>query len=268
MARRKEFDAFQREYLAWWQHTLTLPIRQDGHVAASAFELDLDHLIDYVRSVASEGAAGSTKYDYPLVALHYLADLGQVQSQLAGASLDAVERHTYVTYLSTLTSLLTHLGSLPVPPEGHLGFRSAALKAFGFLVDEYGFEIVKSSPISLRFATESLFVDLSHSPQNPAGSVSINRNLPNDDVGADLVLDDFAYVDRGDVMFDYGEFDLRERSDLARFLTAAAAMIRRRGSLLLTGDPAAFHQLRIKAGERERAYIELMERQQSDSSQA
>ena len=74
-------------------------------------------------------------------------------------------------------------------------------------------------------------------------------------------LDDFAYVAGLGILFDYESFDLLDATGIAKFLQTAALLVRVNGSSLLRGDAKAFREFQSKADERERFYIEMMERQ-------
>ncbi len=78
-----------------------------------------------------------------------------------------------------------------------------------------------------------------------------------------FILDDFAYADGLGVLFDYQSFNFYDSADVERFLQTAAGLIRRHGGALLSGDVRAFGKFQSIADERERSYIEKMERQHS-----
>lgn len=259
----ERFDVFGQEYAAWHNQTQALPIRRDRRSAKGTFELDLDHLIDYVQPIMAAAAEGSNQFDYPKVAGEYIHDLDQLQVELERATLVDSERHAYFDYLCLCRCMLDNLSSLPVPPEGHLGFRGNALRYFRFLIDEYTFEEAGSSPIAVRFVTDAMFVDVSHSPEFPMNSILIGRRTSEETPTCGFILDDFAYVAGLGVVFDYDQFDLQDSAGIAKFLETAASLVRIHGSSVLSGDAKGFREFQKKADERERSYIEKMERQQS-----
>ncbi len=259
-----QFDAFGHEYTAWHSHTEALPFRRDRDLPKSAFELGLDHLIDYAQPILAAAAKRSTQFDYPKVASEYLHDLDRIEVELESASLDDSDRQAYFEYLTECRRLLSNLGSLPIPPEGYLGFCGSAFHAFRFLVDEYGFKVTGTSPISVRYTTEALVVSLCHSPECPMNGILVERRAGDETPTSGLILDDFAYVAGLGVLFDYERFDLLDSAGIANFLQTAASLVRRHGGSLLSGDAEAFREFQRKADEREHSYIEMMERQQSD----
>src|SRR2546426_11542564 len=119
MTIEEQFELFKREYDAWHRHTQTLPMRLDrGLATRGAFEVDLDHIIDYVQPILAAAAERSTQFDYPKVASEYLHDLDQIQAELESTPLGDSEQQAYFEYLSQCRRLLGNLGLLPVPPEG------------------------------------------------------------------------------------------------------------------------------------------------------
>jgi hypothetical protein len=252
------FQTFRRTFERWAAHTAALPLSLGS--PESPFELDLDHLIGYVSPIAIDAAEGSTQYDYPNVAAEYLDDINQIRSEFEQARLTEAARHTYATYLDEFSHLLTELAALPMPAEGHLGFRGAALRAFNFLIAEYGFEVTESSPITVTFTYKRMRVCLTHSPQYPPGTVDVGLNSSDGGSECAFVLDDFDYVTSGHIVFDYDVFDLSNPKGIERFLQAAASLIRSSGNALLKGDMQAWRDFQKRADERDRAYTRMMER--------
>ena len=256
----EQFEVFGRAYTAWQSHTQALPFRRNRALPRGAFELDLDHLIDYVQPIMAAAAECSTKFDYAKVVGEYLHDLELTKAKLESTQPGESDRRAYVEYLTECRNVLSKLGSLPVPPEGHLGFRRSALQTFRFLIDEYGFKVAETSPISVRYTTTAMFADLSHSPECPMNSILVGKRSDDDTSTSGFILDDFAYVAGLGVLFDYERFDLLDSTGIAKFLETAASFVRGQGSLLLSGDTKAFREFQSKADERERSYIEMMER--------
>lgn len=266
MTAEEQFDLFRREYDLWHRQTQALPLRLDRRLAGrDTFEIDLDHLIDYVQPIFAAAIRRSTQFDYPKVANEYLHDLNQIREELDSASFGDADRKAYSEYLMEFHNLLSQLGSLPVPSEGHLGFRKQALQAFRFLIDEYGFAISDTSPIAVRFTARSIFVNLSHSPECPMDSVLIGKT-DNEELNSSFILDDFAYVAGLGLLFDYGRYDLQDPHGIADFLRTAATLIHHYGDSLLKGSAEAFSEFQGKADERERSYIGMMEGQHSGQS--
>jgi hypothetical protein len=258
----ERFELFSRAYKAWQAHTEALPLRRDRNLPKGAFELDLDHLIDYLRPVLAAASGRSTQFDYPKVAGEYLRDLNQIEAELHSASISNADRQDYAEYLAEFQQLLRSLGSLPVPLEGHLGFRKHSLQSFQFLIDEYGFEVAETSPITVRFTTDAMFVRLSYSPDCPMDTVLVGRRRIDEPLSG-FILDDFAYVAGLGVQFDYGRFDLRTSAGIVELLQTAADLVLRHGKSVLKGDQEAFREFQAMADERERSYVEMMERQHS-----
>lgn len=258
-----DFDVLGSEYEAWQKHTQALLSRRDRDKPTSRFELELDHLIDYLRPIFAAAAKRSTQFDYSRLAEQYLRDLDETGALLENAETGSADRRLYLGYLVECRGLLNLLGSLPVPSEGHLGFRRSALQAFHFLTEKYAFRAVETSPISVRYATEALFVDVSHSPQCPMNSIVVGKRIGHDTSPSGFILDDFAYAAGLGILFNYEQFDLLDPSSIAKFLQTASSVVLASGDLLLRGDEEAFREFQSKADEREQAFVEMMGRQAS-----
>ncbi len=198
----------------------------------NGFHLELDHFIDYLRPVLVGASENSTQLDYPKIAAEYLRDVNRLRTELESAALPEAEREAYSGYLIECKQLIEYLGSLPVPPEGHLGFRKHAVEAFQFLIDDYGYELLEAEPIEVRFASGKVSVKISYWPQTPQGSIDIQARDGGDRT-TEFFLDHFAFVAGLGLTFDYRRFDLRSPVGLSEFLRAAAALVRRHGDGVL-----------------------------------
>jgi hypothetical protein len=107
-----------------------------------------------------------------------------------------------------------------------------------------------------------MFVDLWHSPESPMNSILVGK-CETSTTG--FWLDDFAYAAGGGILFDYDSFNLMDPIGIAKFLHTAASLVRSHGRSLLNGDEEPFREFQSKADERERSYIEMMERKFNES---
>lgn len=260
-ASEDQFELFGQAYAAWKSQTQALPFRCNRTLPRGAFELDLDQLIDYLQPIMAAAADRSTKFDYAKVIGEYIHDLDLIKAELESASLGDPDRKAYLVYLTECRSLLGKLSSLPVAPEGYLGFRSSALHAFRFLISEHGFKVADTLPVRVLYTTGTMSVDLWHSPDCPMNSILVGKPKDSETSTSGFSLDDFAYVAGLGILFDYESFDLLDATGIAKFLQTAALLVRVNGSSLLRGDAKAFREFQSKADERERFYIEMMERQ-------
>jgi len=265
MATGEQFGAFIRGYKDWQALTQALPFQNDPNMVRGAFEISLDHLISFLRPVFAAAAQRSTKLDYPGVAAEYLGDLNRVKLELGNVSVPLADRRFYEQYLAALQGLIETLGSLPVPPEGHLGFRKHALHAFGFLTAEYAFATTAASPLTVLFEARAMFVKLSHSPDCPADGLLVGSRVDGAPTLSGFILDDFAYAAGLGVQFDYEQFDLLSRAGVADFLDMAAYLLRLQGDAVLRGDPEGLRAFQAMAEDRERSYVEMMERESGQS---
>lgn len=227
------FPSFRIEYEAWQALTRMLPFRGNQGTESDGFELLLGHLIDHLQLIFADAAKGSTKCDYPKLEGPNLDDLDRIHALLETEALDTVNRGTYLRYLAETRRLVHLLGSLPVSLEGYLGFRRSALSAFRFLTDEYGFSVSETSPISVRFESEALHFELSHSPDYPMLSLRVGRREIGGDSHIGFSLDDFYYATGMGIAFEYDSYDMLDSSGIEKFLCTAALIVRTRGHLLL-----------------------------------
>lgn len=257
----QQFDLFEKAYAEWQVRSAMMPFRHNRDQTIKAFELELDHLVDYLQPVLAAAAKHSTQFDYATVAAEYLTDLDRITVELQAASYTEADKEMYRIYLSESRSLINSMAALYVPLEGHLGFRRSALKAFKFLTDEYGFEVTNATPTSVSFRSAAVFVNLAYSPECPMNSILVGKRTEEaSDSG--LILDDFAYASGHGILFDYDRFGFNDSACIEEFLSTAASVLHQYVSLL-AGDDQAFGLLRSKGKERERVYVEMMERDHS-----
>ncbi len=112
---------------------------------------------------------------------------------------------------------------------------------------------------NVRFSSGKVSVNLTYWPESPEGSVEVEVREAGG-VNADFFLDDFGFAAGLGTVFDYGRFDLRAARGVSSFLQAAAALLRVQGDAVLRGDSAAVLALRTVAEERERVYVEALQR--------
>lgn len=264
MSQNGLFGEFSRAYKEWLNHTDALSLRHSPRLQDNGFELDLDHFIGYVRHILSRAHEHSTQLDYPKLAAEYLQDLDRLQKELDNTMLPKGEHEVYSNYILECRQMLKYLAQFPVSPEGHLQFRRHAIEAFQFLIDDYGYELIQTSPTDVCFRSGKMSVEISYWPQTPQGSINVQVNEDGAMTGQ-FFLDDFAFVDGLGPLFDYQSFDLHSPQGVGEFLRAAADLIHRCGEGLLKGERNAIQEFQKKAAERERLYVEMMEGRQSDA---
>lgn len=256
----ENFGSFRPEYEVWRRQTQTLPFRSEQNTSTSAFELELQHLIDHLQLVFADAAGGATKFDYPTLVGPNLHDLDKANALLENEAQNIADRRGYLQYLAQTRRLLTLLGSLPVQADGHLGFRRSALDAFLFLTEEYEFCVSETSPIRVLYVSNALFAEVCHAPEYPMLSIQIGRRTGDGKSTSSFSLDDFAYALGMGIVFEYDAYDLLDSFGVEKFLQTAANIVRRGGDLLLGGDAEALRVFEAKTADRERYFIAMMER--------
>lgn len=242
-----QFEAFERSYSRWLG--ITQPVAKTGDLWAQSLYVELDHVVTHIRTIATRARSRSTDTDYERIADVNISEIAALGSAVKNAaSLTNREKEEFTHYLEECGTVWQAIRILPVPVEGYLGFRRSVLSSFGFLENEFGFRMVASSPISVRYESQYLSIELLHSPQCPELSFSLSRL----DDGADYVLDDIAYRATGQCRFQYEQFNLCSADGTEQFVKAAAQVIRKYAGDILQAGPDSLQSLRLAAEERER----------------
>lgn len=270
------FIEFDRTYRRWAEVVETISTRgMDGLSAKvlqtnkvfdrnieSDLEIDVVHMIDDIRVLVSAIRESPTKFDYPKIACERLKDVEVASARIESAFLPAAEASAYREFIAVSRHLLDVMSSLPVPEEGHLGFRRAVLIDFDFLRADFGFNLVDSSPVSVQFVSDAVEVELQYSPQLP--ELTLEVVVPTVREWSPFRLDDFFYSAGLGLSFPYECFDLLTESGLAVFIDKIATFIKINAVSVLQGDQKASHSLAAKAREREEAYCSQMARREAD----
>jgi hypothetical protein len=245
---------FAESYARWLK--LARPTKNVENVLAPAhiFEVDLDHTVSDLVSVGRRTLEKPTQFDYSKIVPQYLEDIDRLEARLHTLSVPDRERNNYRTYLGDCRQVWERMKHLKIHPDGHLSFRGTVLRFFEFLQVDFHFLVVDATPIKVRFESESVYAELSYSPDAPMLSFMIGK------IGIDpngtFVLDDILYIANHEIAYDYSKFDLETEEGVIRFIGQAADLVRHNAEGLLRGDPNAFRLLEDMAAEREQRYIE------------
>jgi len=226
----------------------------DAQAPTYPIELALDHIASHLLAVGNDAAGSSTKIDWPKIVPENLADLDAVQTSLDSLAITEGQKAPFRSYISECRALWEQMRSLPVPPEGHLGFRKAALDYFQFL-EAYGFQVTESTPIRVRYQSATLFVELEYSLECPELTFSLG-NLPEGGGSHLFSLDDFLYAAGLGLSFNYGRFNLESRSGVKALLDWAAQFIKDHAQSVLRNESGSFQLILAKQNEREQALTE------------
>jgi hypothetical protein len=139
-----------------------------------------------------------------------------------------------------------------VPAEGHLGFRRYVFANFLFLEKRYGFQVIETTPIRVRYASSELFMDITHAPEAPELSLELGRLGTVEDNKPSFSLDDLTYWAGLGLRFDYARFDLESKDGLEGFVATAAQFLQQHADPILRNESSSFHSLLAKQAERER----------------
>jgi hypothetical protein len=255
-----EFDQFAESLNRW--RTLGRPIGNLDDAQAQTYEIDmeLDHVVSYLSSLGDRALRGDTQIDWASTVPSYLADLDKIETGLGATRISEIEKQRYQDYLTECRLVWERMRLLPVPREGHLGFRKAVLDEFRFLAEEFQFRVVRHSPINVRYESTALFVELTYSPDSPEISLAVGRLPRTGECEEAFYLDDITYM-AGLGSFDFEDLDLKTQHGVALFVKSAAEVVREHLGDVLRNDVNAFRLLRDMATERDKRYSDKMKRQ-------
>jgi hypothetical protein len=251
----REFsEAFQR-----WQWLLP-PIGdlRNPNSPTYPIELDLDHAVSSLASVGKRALEGDTRADWPAIVPEYLADLNAVERNVVAAAVPVERKRKYEAYISECRSVWQKISLLPVPADGHLGFRKYVLSNFRFLEELHEFHVTESSPIKVRYESNHVFVELNFSPRAPELTFEFGNLTKADKPPKSFSLDDLAYWAGVGLRFDYDRFQLDSSVNLAEFIESVARFVERHGWSVLSNNPHSRDFLAAKQAERERRIAEEM----------
>jgi hypothetical protein len=254
----REFsEAFER-----WRWLLP-PIGnlRDSKRLTYPIELDLDHEVSSLSGVGGDALRGNTKPDWQKIAPEYLANLNTIERNVDAAPIPEERKKKYRDYISECRLLWKKISLLPVPAEGHLGFRRCVLDNFSFLEKQYGFRVTETTPIRVCYASTELLVELTHAPGAPELSLGFGRLGKGEDQPPSFSLDDLMYWAGLGLRFDYARFNLESKDGLADFIASAAQILQQYAGPILRNEPSCFHTLLTKQAERERRLSDETESQ-------
>lgn len=243
------FREFSRTFEHWKWLVPPVGDLHDNERPTYGIELDLDHEMSALESVGSRALRGDTMPDWPAIVPKYLADLEAIVRRVESASIPEPDKEKYKTYIAECRAVWEKISFLPVPVDGHLGFRGRVLEEFQFLENPFHFRVVQTTPIMVRYESSELFVTLRYSPRAPYLSLELGR-LREDQPR--FSVDDLWHWAGLGLQFDYDRFDLESRNGLANFVAAIARFVQNHAALLLRNDSASFDCLIAKQAERER----------------
>jgi hypothetical protein len=252
-------DAF-REFSEAFQHWQWLlpPIGDLRNPNAPTYpiELDLDHELSSLASVGKRALEGDTKPDWPKIVPGYLAHLHAIERNVAAAAIPDERKRKYENYISECRSVWQKISRLPVPADGHLGFRKYVLSSFRFLEESHEFRVTETSPIKVRYESNQLFIELNYSPRAPELGFELGSLVNAKELPQSFSLDDLAYWAGFGLRFDYDHFQLDSPTGLAEFIVNVARFVEQHARPLLSNDLRSLDSLAAKQAERERRIAE------------
>jgi hypothetical protein len=247
-------DAFHEFSMAYqhWQW-LVPPIGDLRNTNAPTYqiELDLDHEVSSLASVGKRALEGDTQPDWQKIVPGYLADLSAIERSVAVAAIPDERKRMYEDYISECRAVWLKIGLLPVPADGHLGFRKYVLSSFRFLEELHGFRVTETSPIKVRYESNQLFIELKYSPRAPELGLDFGNLVKAEKPPKSFSLDDLAYWAGLGLRFDYSRFDLESRDGVEHFVGDIATFFKLNADSILSNDPNAFNSLFASQKERD-----------------
>jgi hypothetical protein len=262
------YEEFEMAYREWRAARPVLPSADESRTARYGFEIDMDHLASYLGSLSESAAAGSTKVDWQNVVAEYFEDLAPLEERLRSLVLPAELHSTYSEFLSRSRLLLEKIASLCVPAEGHLGFTASVLREFSFLESEYGFKLVESSPICVRYESDQVYMEMQY-VEDPTMIFTMGRLREPAVEEGQFWLDDVAFV-HGlglDFPLNLDRVDLKSREGVSLFIRDVAQFVRHRAHGLLSNAPDAWTALVSAQKKRDEEYAALMKERYGENQE-
>lgn len=224
----------------------TLPALRAGR-DADAFANDLFEAADDLRALGQYLLDGDTRVNYPARVRQEQELWDRLQLLLRARAPEDVRR--YQPVFDVAEQVLSIARDVEPPKEGHLGFLAIAREQFGFLQSEYGFAVAREEPVRIRFSSGVIFVELAWA-KHVSGSCSF---------GFESNPSRLFWID--DLLFLHGDERHRSLADelrldsgdaIEKWLGFLAAIFRRYGHDLLTGQPEMFERLSAAQEARDR----------------
>ncbi|HLJ29457.1 MAG TPA: hypothetical protein VKY85_22300 [Candidatus Angelobacter sp.] len=224
--------------------------RSLGTFANDVFEAtdDLLHLGRYI-------LAGNTRVNYP-ARIHQERELWrQLTDLLRKRSPEDQQRYAAIFGMAEQT--LRFAETFQPAKDGHLGILRIIRKHFGFLQTDYGFAIVKEEPIGIRFSSGEVFLELEWAKKHNSSC----------SFGAESSAEQPFWID--DLLFMYGDvrygtlpadLALHTEADVERWFTFLAGVFKQYGRDVLSNQPGIFDKLAKAQAERDREYVQKMNR--------
>jgi hypothetical protein len=207
--------------------------------------------VSHLSSVGADALRRNTKIDWPKIVPEYLADFDAIEREIEATPIPEERKQIYRDYISECRSVWEKMALLPVPAEGHLGFRKEVQSRFRFLEAGYNFQVTQATPIMVRYESPYSYVELYYSPNCPAIAFQLGR-LPQPKEGEVwFSLDDIAYWADLGLQFDYSQFDLESRQGIRDFVASAAGIIQHHADPVLRNNASAWESLAAKQVRRE-----------------
>jgi len=226
-----------------------------GSRYADAFANDLFEAVDDLIGLGHFILAGDTRVNYP-ARVHQDQELWKkLESVLLGRPPEDVQR--YQPIFDVARQILLIAQDVETPKEGHLGFLKIVREQFGFLQTDYGFAIVSEEPVSMRFSSGKVYIELAWA-KNFSSSCSFGCE-PNP--SAMFWIDDLLFL-YGDERYKSlpEELVLDSQNAIEQWVGFLADAFRRYGHELLSGRGGICNELTVAQEAKDREYIRENER--------
>jgi hypothetical protein len=151
--------------------------------------------------------------------------------------------------------MLKQLETVPLPTDGHLGVLKAIHDHFGFLRNQYHFEIADEQPMGIRFSSGAVYLKLEYS-KNPPLSCSFGSESEG---GKEFGIDDLLFM--------YGDGRYRElaqslvldtETDVEGWFRFIADVFKQYGRDVLSNQPGIFDRLFRAQTRRDAEFVAAM----------
>jgi len=227
----------------------------ERHRSASALANDVYEAASYWANLGRWVLDGNTAVDFPARAL----DEGELLRRLVELSKTRPleEQVRYAPTFTVAEELLAIVSSTVPTEEGHLRFLKIVGGLFRFVEESYGFKVVASQPILLRYSSGVVYLNLECS-KNTSISCSFGPEVnPHKSFWIDDLL--FMYSDARYRSIPQ-TIDLSTSKEVEEWFGFVAEILRQHGHSLFSDEPGIFDRLERAQDRRDTEYISEMDR--------
>jgi len=196
----------------------------------------------------------NTKVNYPERARGERELLAKLREILRNKSAEGQLR--YGPLLDTGAEIISMVGAVQPPRDGHLGFLRIVRQCFRFLQTDYSFSIVDEQPTSIRFSSGAIYIRLDFS-KDPWDSCLFGPESPE----KKFSIYDLLFLNHDERYRTLPEkLEVSTESEVESWFKFLADVFKQYGHGVLRNDPAIFERLARAQAERDEEYRQQMDK--------